>query len=148
MSVRKAGKEFQKHAGNKWNDTGYRPSRLREVQYSEFPVVSPGGPVVGLGCTDFATEAAEVYRLAVNANLRLPKFIAAVSGNALVFGTEGSVPAFCLIAVILSLSGRAQIGISIVQAVTIDVIHEQMVGESSYLPMHEYLAMFSIFGFD
>ena len=97
---------------------------------------------------DFTTEAAEIYLLAFIENPCLPKFIAAVSGNALVFGTEGFVPAFCLIAVILSLSGRTQIGISIIQAVAIDVIHEQMVGEFAYLTMHEYLATFSIFGFD
>ena len=144
VQVRKIRKICQKHAGDKWNDAGYRPSRLREVQYGEFPVVSLSGAVIGLGRTDFTNEAAEVYRLAVNANTHLPALIFAFPTDTLVFGTVSYIRIFCSVPAILRGSGWAQIGISIVQAVAVDVIHEQMVGDSAYLTMHEYLTLFSI----
>ena len=85
LHVRKVGKELQKHAGDKWNDAGYRPFRLWKVQYGEFLVVSLRGTVVGLGRTDFTIEDAEIYRLGVNANFRLPALNIASPGNSLVF---------------------------------------------------------------
>jgi hypothetical protein len=68
VQIRKIRKICQKHAGDKWNDAGCRPFRLREVQYGEFTVVSLCRPVIGFGRTDFTIEAAEIYRLAVNTN--------------------------------------------------------------------------------
>jgi len=124
LHVRKAGKELHEHPGDKWNDAGYRPSRLREVQYGEFAVVSHGGPVVCFGRPDFTTEASELYRLAVNANSRLPEPLVAFPANTLVFRTGSSICVFCSVLDILRGRGWAQINLSIVQLVVIDVIHE------------------------
>jgi len=95
------GKELHEHADDKRNNAGYRPFRLREVQYGEFAVISSGGPVVGFGRQDLIIEVAEVYRLAVKANTSLPAPFLTSPCNALVFGTEGSVLSFRLISGVL-----------------------------------------------
>lgn len=124
LPVRKMGKELQEHPGYKWNDTGFRSFRLREVQYGEFAVVSPGGPVVSFGRPDFTIEAAEKYIPSVEFDPRLPAPLVAFPGNAFVFGTENSVPAFRLISAVLSNSCRAEIGFAIVQTLAIDMVNK------------------------
>ena len=111
-------------------------------------MVSPGCPVVGFGRPYFTTEASEVYRLTVNANTRLPVLIVAFPTDTLVFGAVIYISIFCSVPAILRRAGRAKIGLSIVQTVSIDMVHEQIVGYSEYLTMHEYLTLSAIFDFD
>jgi len=59
-------------------------------------------------------EAAEVHRRTVSMNNRLPKFLTAVPGNALVFGTEVSILSFRVISGVLGGSRRAQVRLAIV----------------------------------
>jgi hypothetical protein len=40
------------------------------------------------------------------------------------------------IALVLDAGGRAQIGFSIVEAITVDVIDEHIIGNREYLPVH------------
>ena len=142
------GKVVKKHAGDKWNDAGYQPFRLREVQYGEFVVVFPCRPVVDFGRPDFVIEATEKYISSVEFDACLPEPLFTVPGNALVFGAEGFVLVFRLISAVLSDSCRAKIRLAIVQTVAVDMVHEQIVGDSADLTVHEYLTPFSIFGSD
>jgi hypothetical protein len=87
-------------------------------------VVSLRGTVVGLGRPDFAIEDAEIYRLDVNANFRLPALTVASPGNSLVFRAEGFVLSFRLISGVLGGCRRAKVCLAIVQLVVIDVVYK------------------------
>ena len=84
----------------------------------------------------------------VNTNTHLPVLIVAFPTDTLVFGTVIYISIFCSVPAILRRAGRAEIGLSIVQTVAIDMVHEQIAGDSEYLTMHEYLTLSAIFDFD
>jgi len=108
-------------------------------------MVSPCRPVVCSGRPSFTIEAAEKYTFSVNCDFRFPEPVSTVPGNALVFRAECSTCIFSSVLAILGISGLTQIDLSIVQAIAIDMVNKQMVGDPAYLTMHKYLALFSIF---
>ena len=102
----------------------------------------PRRPVVGFSRLELGIEATKLYRSSVSANPRSPAFSVAVPPNTLILGTVGSIPAFRSIAVVLRDRRGAQIGLTIVQTVTINMIYEQMIGNLEHLAMHQDLALF------
>ena len=124
LPVRKEDEEFKDRAGKKWNEVRYTPFPLRKVRYGELTMIFSCRTVVGLGRPDFATETAKKYMISIKSDVRLPELMSLIPGNTLVFRAVGSFAVFGTILDILGACGRSKIGFSIVQAISVDVIHK------------------------
>lgn len=81
--------------------------------------------------------------LAVDCDSCIPDLVAAVEIEALVLRAGFSVYFLC-VAVVLCAGGRAKVGLSIVQAVMVDVVDYVAVGDLQNLPVHvDWSSIFS-----
>jgi len=93
------------------------------------------GLVVGLGGGELILEISDGGSLAIRADLGDPAFFPAVPGDAFVSGGAGLSDSSG-VAIILGAGGRADIGLSVVQAVMIDVVRHHTGRDLHYLAVH------------
>lgn len=107
----------------------------RKIQTREFAVVLFGGFVVSFGGGELILEIPDGGSLAIRADFGDPAFFPAVPGDAFVSGGAGLSDSSG-VAIVLGASGRADIGLSVVQAVMIDVVGHHAGRDLHYLAVH------------
>jgi len=105
-----------------------------KIQCGEFFVIFFGGVVVGLGGLDFVFEVSECDGIAIGGNFSNELIFAGVEAYTFISGT--CVFSFFGVAVVLGAGCGAQVCLSIVKAVMIDVVNDEVRGDFYYEAVH------------
>ncbi len=107
---------------------------MGEIRLGKFSVIFSSGFVISFGGFNFIAEIAEVVGFVIAGYLGGPFLTFFVPVDAFVFGAF--MPSGAEVPAIFGESADAQVFLAIVQAVMVDMVHDQMVRSVHYLAVH------------
>ena len=109
---------------------------MGEVQNGEFSVIYSCGVVIGAGRLDLIVEIAERFLSAVKRYKGPPFFSPLAPAYSFIPRSEPSCIGLSPVPTVLCARCKAEVGLAIVEAITIDMVNEQPVGRFHNLAVH------------